>query len=304
MSKFWHNFPEITKEYRIDFGQGDTPLLNISDNNSQLFVKNETKNPNGSFKDRGLAYQFARHMMTGKTRFALSSSGNAAISAAHIARLYNFELSVFVGDSINPDKLTLLEDKIKDSPNIKVFKSKKPRSELIKFVREHSDFVNLRGSTDVYAPVGYKSIAFELMAAVPQLDSIFIPASSGTSAVGIASGFQQLGASVQIHICQSTKIHPIAKNFDKSFSVTSKSLADAITDKIAHRKIELLNLIQDSQGFGWVISDDELLQAKKLVDSKNIGDFSFNSVLAFSGFQKALRSGYNFKNPVLLFSGL
>lgn len=304
MSKFWHNFPEITKEYQLDFGQGGTPLHTLSFDNHNFAVKDETKNPTGSFKDRGLSYQIAKHIKDGKRQFAISSSGNAAISAAYIAKLHNLELNIFIGDSINAKKLGRITNLIEGVSSIKLFKSQKPRSDLVKFIRDNADFVNLRGSTDEYAPVGYKSIAYELAKDYPDIDAIFVPTSSGTSAVGIASGFQELNSAVQIHICQSEKIHPIAKTFDSDFKVSKTSLADAITDKVAHRKNDLVDIINTSGGSGWVLSDTELLKDQEVVNSFNIGEFSFNSVLAFSGFQKALRSGYNFNNPVLLFSGL
>ena len=56
MSKFWHNFPEISKDFQINFGQGDTPIKKISIYDSQILIKNELANPNMSFKDRGVSY--------------------------------------------------------------------------------------------------------------------------------------------------------------------------------------------------------------------------------------------------------
>lgn len=302
MNAFWDNYPEIRKEYQIEFGQGNTPTLIVSSGNYTAIIKDETRNPTGSFKDRGLSYQIARHMQDGKTKFAISSSGNAAISASFIAKLYKLELYVFVSDSIHYEKLNRINDIIKGTQNITLSKSQKPRSDLIRFLKNNPDFTSLRGSTDEYAPQGYKSIAYEIVKNNQNADAIFIPTSSGTSALGIALGFSELN--IPIHICQTEKVYSIAKVFDSNFQSSKSSLADAITDKVAHRKEQLIEVINQSQGFGWVISDTELIEAKSKINSFNIGEYSYNSILAYSGLQKALQAGYRFTNPVLLFSGL
>lgn len=304
MNKFWHNFPEISKNFQIDFGQGATPVLTTTVQDKTITIKDETKNPNGSFKDRGVSYQIARHAQDGHTKFALSSSGNAAISSIHVCSLLDLELVVFVSETLAENKLNLIEGKLKNNPKVKLIKSSKPRSDLVKFTRENLDFVNLRGSTDHYAPQGYETIAYELQTQTPEIDGIFIPTSSGTSALGIADGFQKIGMNVPIHICQSEKVHAIAKNFDSDFSVRESSLADAITDRVAHRKGEVVKTVQNSNGSGWIVSDDQLERAKQTLRASGITGYSYNSLVAFSGYQKAVNSGYNFQNPVLLFSGL
>ncbi len=304
MDKFWHNFPEISKEFRIDIGQGSTKTLSRVVGGYEILIKDETKNQNGSFKDRGLSYQIARHLMEGHRKFAISSSGNAGVSASHIASKYNLELVIFVSENISKSKIDLINKYSQGKKTISVVKGLRPRSELVKFLRENTEFVSLRGSTDTYAPAGYETIAYELSEQSPEIDAIFIPTSSGTSAYGIYTGFQKLRKNVQIHICQTEKVNAIAKQFDTNFQIQNTSLSDAITDKVAHRKSKLIEIIKSSRGFGWVLSDVELLTSKKLLSEAGVGEYSFNSILAFSGFQKAVRSGYNFTNPVMLFSGL
>jgi hypothetical protein len=111
---------------------------------------------------------------------------------------------------------------------------------------------------------------------------------------------------VQIHICQTAKIHPIASLFDGDFEVSKTSKADAISDRVALLKDELVEMITASTGAGWVISDAQLAQAR--ADLAAAGDqyshFSDNSLLAVAGYQKALARGKSFEHPVLLMSGL
>jgi hypothetical protein len=64
-----------------------------------------------------------------------------------------------------------------------------------------------------------------------------------------------------MHLCQTVKIHPIASEFDKNYTGSKSSLADAITDRVMHRKDRLLDLLKEIQGSAWVISDEELKNA-------------------------------------------
>ena len=85
---------------RITLGEGFTPLLPLSSN---LFVKNETVNPTGSFKDRGmsLAITLAKHQ--GVKNICLPSAGNAGISAAAYCKEAGINCHVFLPETI-PDE--------------------------------------------------------------------------------------------------------------------------------------------------------------------------------------------------------
>ena len=302
MNSYWDHFEDIDQKYMAVKLNTPTPVIECDFNGNKLFIKDENENQNGSFKDRGVSYQMAKHIQHGKTKFALSSSGNSAISCSSIAVFYDGDLELFLSNKINPSKL----NKIKgfSNPRIKINLSEKPRSDLIKFLNHNPEYVNLRGSNDNYAIPGFKTIAYEIIEQLPEVDAIFIPCSSGTSALGISQGFKELNLNIPIHICQTEKIHAIAKYFDDEYIRQNASLADAITDRLANRKKDVVELIKVTKVFGWVISDIQLVQDKDIVTNLINKDYSYNSVLAFSGWRKALKKGYNYKNPVLLFSGL
>lgn len=304
MSKFWDYFDDIKIPNQLEIGQGNTPLTLQDVDGVEVGIKNEYSNPNQSFKDRGLAYQISKHVQEGKTRYALSSSGNAAISAASLAKKYSLELELFLSRTIIPKKLEEITNISNLSKNIHVNISDKPRSDLIKYVNSNPEVTNLRGSTDPYATSGYKTIAYEIVEQLPQIDAIFIPCSSGTSTLGIAEGFKEMNKNVAIHICQTSKIHPIAKMFDINYSATESSLGDAITDKVAHRKKSIVDIVKQTQGFGWVISDEELLLAKRMADEWDFKFLTYNSLLSLAGLLKSKRTNYIYNYPVLLFSGL
>src|SRR5439155_23862466 len=59
----------------ITLGEGFTPLLRVDD---QLWVKDESRNPTGSFKARGMAVAVSMAKAFGARALAAPSAGNAA----------------------------------------------------------------------------------------------------------------------------------------------------------------------------------------------------------------------------------
>ena len=99
--KFFKN--QVEEPFRLTLSEGGTPLEKYSNpfgNIENLYIKWEDKNPSGSFKDRYIAYYLSLKLQSGIRKFALSSSGNAAISAVRYAMLGKCELHVFLSKSL------------------------------------------------------------------------------------------------------------------------------------------------------------------------------------------------------------
>lgn len=320
-----HLEPKVKTEHQLTLGEGDTPCIQCNKLSKALgidtvYIKREDLNPTGSFKDRSLAFQLSAHYHKGNTNFVISSSGNAAISAISYCKLFKCQLTVFVSKQIPKSKLNRLltaaevtnfSNKILQHTdnatirknNIEIIFSQKPRSDLIKFLNKNKA-IDLRGSRDDLAITGFKTIAYELVEQTKNIDAIFIPCSSGTSTVGVYKGFKDLGIkSPQIHIIQTTKVHPIAKKSDKNFKKSETSLASAIVDKVAHRKEQVLEIIQKTNGSGWVISDKKIKESQKTLQKHCNIKTSADSALSFAGLKKALTKNFTIKRPVLILSG-
>lgn len=84
--------PLMDDEEPVSLGEGGTPLLEVArlardDGFARLLVKDESVNPTGSFKARGLAAAVTRATSGGATRFVVPTAGNAGIAlAAYAAR--------------------------------------------------------------------------------------------------------------------------------------------------------------------------------------------------------------------------
>lgn len=321
-------YPEISKlideKYRLSLNEGNTPLIKLfldryelrelgvkdPDRTQKVYLKLETANPNKSFKDRSLAFQISHYYAKGVKRLLISSSGNAAVSAAgYISQTKEMKLAVFVSNKVNKAKLEKLNAYVSKNPNISIVFSDKAKSDAIKYSNE-SGYVNLRGSADEMAVTGFKTIGYELFDQSSEIDAIFIPTSSGTSTLGIYQAYKEKvenkAQMPKFNVCQTTKIHPIAKEFDIMFEPSETSLADAIVDRVAKRKSEIVELVKETNGSGWILSDEEIKYSLDFLQKKTkLPDLTSNGILSFAGLVKALkRKKMIYRAPVCIISGI
>jgi len=273
----------------------------------EVWIKHEYLNESGSHKIRLLSYLFEKYISQGEKNFVISSSGNAAIAACYyLEKIKNpkINLMVFVPSAIDSKKWKRLQLARNNSPQIKIKKSKKAKQEAFKFSKETGDRF-LRGSTEPQAEQAYISLGEEI-GQIPNLQAIFIPTSSGITSLGTFEYFKKINQNVEIHIIQTEKTHPLAQDFDKEFKVKKKSLAKAIVDKTAKRKIDVIRTIQESAGWAWVISDQELKKAKKVIKKNtDIDEISYDSLLSMAGLLKAQKNNWKFSGAICcLFTGL
>lgn len=269
-----------------------------------LYFKREDLHPLLSHKGRSLPIMMDLQIKKGKLNFVISSSGNAALAAASHTKKLNkktrakLTLRIFVGEKIYPAKLKKLKQ-LTDK-NITLIKIKNPKQSAF-LLQKSGEAVWLRQSTDDNALIGYESLAKEL-AKIKNLAAVFVPTSSGTTALGLNKGFKKLKLKIQIHVAQTLAVHPIALPFVKNEKIATTgeaSIASAIVDKVALRKPELIKAIKASRGSGWIISDKEIVDAIKYTTKTEKIKLSPNSALAVAALKQALESGYKFKGAVV-----
>lgn len=175
----------------------DAPSLAAQLGLGSLLLKREDQNPSGSHKDRGLLYQVVRHAESGQKTFVLSSSGNAAVSAAAACRITGSRLVAFVAPGTSPAKLARLLES-----DATVVECSKPIN-FARYAARVFGLQNLRGTTDPSASIGYRSLAAEITKEAPSLDALFTFSSSGISMEGIADGLGMLGQRLPLWAVQS-----------------------------------------------------------------------------------------------------
>lgn len=256
----------------------------------KLYLKREDLHPLGSHKGRSIPYMIEQYAKGGASKFAISSSGNAALAAAKYIKEYNqkfserpLSLQIFVGENVNKEKRAMIEAEADSDTQISVTQTDKPK-QTVHVLNKKGEAKALRQSNDPLALVGYRSLVEEL-SELGELAAIFVPTSSGTTAEALAAKFP-------VHIVQTAKCHPLAEQFDTNFTPATESLADAIVDTVALRQNSLDKLLMKSGG-GWVVSNDEIRAAQEIVRVSCNLDISPNAALSVAGLSKALLQNFD-----------
>lgn len=279
--------PKINKKSRLILGEGDTPLDSIG----QLHFKREDYNLTGSVKDRGMCFQISALLNNGHKEFVISSSGNAAISAAAYCQLAKVKLTIFVSSKINQHKFARLQ-----SYPFKIIQTKRPVSGAHRYAKQHNAY-NLRPSKDSLGMEGYKTIGFELQQQLPKCRSIFFPVSSANTLVGVCKVYEKNLPS--IHAVQTTQTHQLAKFYDKNYIKTESSLANGLVAKSMPRLKQAKAIIDKSKGSGWVVSDQQIEYADKWLKQKQI-ETSYEGAAALAGYFKAKKLNCSLKYPIVI----
>jgi threonine synthase len=245
----------------------------------------------------------------GATDFAISSSGNAALAAIRHIQKRNLEsnppldgdkpvklsLTVFIGHTINPEKKKMLLNEVHDDL-ITIAESPRPLQSLFEKIKG-KEVESLRQSTDSQALLGYKNLAFEI-SATPELSDVFVATSSGTTAQGLADYFIEHKKPVAVHVVQTTGNYSLADKFDSQVE-EDHSLADAIVDKVAHRRDPLHAALEKTHGKGWIASNEDIRKSMSLLKEKAGIEVTPNGALGLAGLIRAVSKGEKFTGSVV-----
>ena len=268
----------------------NTPLVKLDN----LYLKREDQNLTGSTKDRAIPLQIKNLKKQGYQQAVISSTGNAAISAAHFCRQHQIKLIIFLSPKINPNKLNLLK-----KYEVEIIISPQPISDAVKFSKNNSSYL-LRQSTDPIAQIGYQQIAIELTKQLPQISSLFVPIGSGTTLLGIS---QKLPPYVHLFGCQSVANSPISRIFDTNFTPETRLITDALSAKFLPHKNQIIQTIKKFNGHSFTIQNKAIISADDYFCRSGITT-SLEGALAFAAYKKALQNNFSVGDfPVILLTG-
>jgi threonine synthase len=107
MWKFRDFLPVDATDKIVSAGEGDTPLRRLNSLPGDAWVKDETRNPTGTFKDRGASLAITALSRLGVIELVLSSEGNAGCSFALYSHVADLSCRVFLPREANPTKVEL-----------------------------------------------------------------------------------------------------------------------------------------------------------------------------------------------------
>ena len=181
----------------VSLGEGQTPLLSCSRLASrygldQLWIKDESHLPTGSFKSRGLAMAITMAKHFGVRRVALPSAGNAGGAAAAYAARAGLEAYVFMPQ--DTPVVNVYECRLAGAKTFLVNGLITDCGRIVREGKQRMDWFDLSTLKEPYRIEGKKTMGLELAEQFDwQLpDVILYPTGGGTGLIGMWKAFQEL----------------------------------------------------------------------------------------------------------------
>jgi len=270
MWRYRELLPVREPEHVVTLGEGMTPLLRVSE---RVRIKDEGKNPTGSFKARGMAAAISRAKELGITEVALPSAGNAGSAAAAYAAAAAIRAHIAVPRDVPPGNLAqmrrhgahvLLVDGLIDDAGRTIHK----------MAAEHGWF-ELATLKEPYRQEGKKTLGFELAEqggwgddCLP--DVIIFPTGGGTGIVGMWKAFEELGIlgwigpkRPKMVVVQADGCAPLVRAFEQGAEHAQRweaaaTIAAGLRVPSAIGDYLVLKAIRESGGTALAVSDDAM----------------------------------------------
>lgn len=312
-ASLWHYkdlLPVKDERNIITMSEGMTPLLqNLRNlktkyNLKSIYIKDETRNPTASFKDRPTSVGISKALELGYKIVTIASTGNGAAATAGYAAKAGVKSYIFVPENTPISKINQVL-----TYGAEIVKVKGVYSNSYKLALEASKKFNWANLTSTYLNPytleGDKTVAYELFyqmeGEVP--DYIFVPIGAGPLLYGIFKGFKELNI---LGLCnkipamvgvQAENCSPIITAYKQNKKyVVAWEKADTIASGIADPLIGYdqdgtmtLDAIYKTDGIGVTVSEDELINAVYELGNQE-GIFAEPAAAAsWAGYKKLLR---------------
>jgi threonine synthase len=277
----WHELlPVHDPDNILTLGEGDTPLLRVPRLGkelglTQLFVKEEGRNPTGSFKARGLATAVSKAKELGIRKIIIPTAGNAGGAMAAYAARGGLEAYIFMP---------------KDTPHANVEESRIAGATVILIdglINEAAGMAGVKaraeGWFDVstfkepYRAEGKKIMGYELAEAfgweLPEV--IIYPTGGGTGLIGMWKAFSELEslgwlknkARPRMVAVQAEGCAPVVKAYENDalfcdFWVDARTIASGLRVPKSFADHLILHAIRESRGTAVMVSDEAILKAQ------------------------------------------
>ena len=287
------------EEKVISLSEGNTPLIqskNISKElgNIDLYFKYEGLNPTGSFKDRGMTMAVSKAVEAGSKAIICASTGNTSASAAAYAAKAGIKCFVLIPN--NKIALGKLAQAIIYGAEIIPVEGN--FDDALRMVREIAEEgkVTMVNSLNPHRLVGQRSGAYEVSEQLDgELDYLAIPVGNAGNISAYWAGFKdyhnmgKLNKLPKMLGFQAEGAAPIV--FDKVFE-NPETVATAIRIGNPASWQKAVAARDESEGFIDKVSDEEILEAQRLLASKEGIFVEPASAASLAGVIKLSKEGY------------
>ena len=280
----WRYAEILPVQHRVNaltLGEGGTPLLAAPAMGrrfglSNLLIKDEGRNPTGSFKARGLGMAVSRAKELGAGTVAIPSAGNAAAAmSAYAARA---GLHAVVAMPVDTPEVMKAECVAYGARVLLVKGLINDAGKIIREGAERYGWFDVSTLKEPYRAEGKKTMGLEL---VEQLgwrvpDAIIYPTGGGTGIVGMWKAFAELEAMGMIGpkrpkmvVVQAEHCAPLVRAFESGARhaplwENAATIAPGMRVPVAIGDYLILDALRESGGIALTVTDEELLEGMRL----------------------------------------
>ncbi|MGF1471748.1 MAG: threonine synthase [Rubrobacteraceae bacterium] len=284
---------------------GGTPLISpprLSEvlDIPNLWLKDETRTPTGSNKDRATALVLEHAMRNGVGAVSCASTGNVAVSLAVGAAAAGIEATIFVPAEVSESKLKLMQ--LAGATVLRVEEGYEAAFELSREAARTFGWYDRNTGDNPLTLEAKKTVAFEIWEQLGRQvpDAIIIPVGDGPTLSAMVKGFRELrmcGVAdrlPRIVGVQAEGCRPIKQAWDTGDPVRSvhpETIADGIAVGAPICAALVLRDVRESGGGFVEVSDDSMLQAIRTLAVTGGVLAEPAGAAALAGLEPALRAG-------------
>ena len=284
--RFRELLPTIPEDSVVSKPEGNTNLYESSDlagwaGVDRLVLKHEGENPTGSFKDRGMTVATSHASWVGAKLVACASTGNTSASVASYAALAGIPAIVFIPEG----KISAAKLGQTIAYGAKIVQVRGDFDAAMKLVQEASTAydIYLLNSINPFRLEGQKTIFYDLLQQLEWKlpDWIVLPGGNlgNSSALGRALTDLTTAGIItsppRVAVIQAAGAAPFYEAYVSGFRsyepVQAETVASAIRigDPVSYTRAK--RTIEQTDGVVEAVTDDELLDAKAMIDRAGIG---------------------------------
>ncbi|MEM2640682.1 MAG: threonine synthase [Candidatus Bathyarchaeia archaeon] len=261
----------------ITLSEGFTPTIKAESLGrllgvGNLYIKDEGRNPTGSFRDRCASILTTDALRYGFKHVAAASNGNMGASLAAYARRASLHAHIVIPRYVDEGKLAQMIAYGADIIEYGVYVDE--AIEYISKLTYDSGWYQATPELNALTFEALKTIAFEIWEEVGVPDIVVVPVGGGSLLVSLWKGFKELEAAGLIDeiprlVCvQTESLHPIVDKFRGGEDrwerrPPSKALALLVSKPVL---IDIaVKVLRDSGGWALTVSDSEIMKSMILL---------------------------------------
>jgi threonine synthase len=270
--------PPVPLEHQLSLGEGNTPLVRSrhigpAAGLTRLYLKLESGNPTGSYKDRFAAAAVSHMRAAEKTLCVATSSGNTGSALAAYCAAAGIQCRIAIVETAPQAKLVQMLSYGAQLFRVRGFgidpRITEQTFETLALASKRPDAA-LQISAYKYSPLGMsgvETIAYETASQLESPAHVFVPAGGGGLTLAIARGFQKLHTDdrlatlPKVHCVQpvgnDTIAGPLRLGWQQAQSVSANTTISGLQVPSVIDGNEVIAACRACGGTGFTMTDEE-----------------------------------------------